>query len=124
VVLTLQTCIDNSTIMCQNHWWLKLFFYLLDVRMSKVHVLSNKLAKMHITDWTIYSQMNIVDFKMQLVKGLVGRLMEYQPVEEEAEHASVHIQGGIWSWCAYCLLLSRTYCTLLSRTGGTKDLNA
>jgi hypothetical protein len=57
----------NSTIMCQNHWWLGLFFYLLDVGTSNALVLFNKSAKMLKKTDEIYTPMNIVDFKMQLV---------------------------------------------------------
>jgi hypothetical protein len=68
----------NSTIMCQNRWWLKLFFYLLDVGTSNALILYHELAKMlRRTDET-YTPINIVDFKMQLVEGLVGRLIDSQ----------------------------------------------
>jgi hypothetical protein len=98
----------NSTIMCQKRWWLKLFFYLLDVGTSNALVLHNESAKMRATDAATYSPMNIVDFKMHLVESLVARWMDNQPVVEEVEHVPVHIQGGIRSRCAYCALLSRT----------------
>jgi len=98
----------NSTIMCQNRSWLKLFFYLLDVGTSNALVLYNESVKMRTTDETTYSPMNIVDFKMQLVEGLVGIWMDNQPVEEEVEHVPVHVQEGVRSWCAYCVLLLRT----------------
>jgi hypothetical protein len=98
----------NSTIMCQNCWWLKLFFYLLDVGTSNTLVLYKESSKMRIIDGT-YAPMNIVDFKMQLVEGLVGRWIDSQSGQEQVvEHVPVHIQGGICSWCAYCALLSRT----------------
>jgi hypothetical protein len=97
----------NSTIMCQKRWWLKLFFYLLDVRTLNALVLHNVLARIRATDEMTYSpSMNIVDFKMQLVESLVGRWMDNQHVVEAVEHIHVHIPGGIWSWCAYCALLS------------------
>jgi Transposase IS4 len=98
----------NSTIMCQNRWWLKLFFYLLDVGMLNALVLYNKSSKMRITNGT-YAPMNMVDFKMQLVEGLVGRWIDSQSGQEQVvEHVPVHIQGGICSQCAYFSLLSRT----------------
>jgi hypothetical protein len=63
---------------------------------------------MRITNGT-YAPMNIVDFKMQLVEGLVGRWIDSQPGQEKAvEHVHLHIQGCIRSQCAYCTLLSRT----------------
>jgi hypothetical protein len=98
----------NSTNMCQKRWWLKLFFYLLDVGTSNALVLHNEPARMQATDEMAYSHMNIVDFKMQLVESLVGRWMDNQDVVEEVEHVPVHIPGGIWSRCAYCALLSQT----------------
>jgi hypothetical protein len=94
--------------MGQNHWWLKLFFYLLDVGTSNALVLYNDLLRMRVTNGT-YSPMNIVDFKMQLVEGLVGRLIDNESGQDEVvEDVPVHIQGGICSRCAYCALLSRT----------------
>jgi hypothetical protein len=98
----------NSTIMCQKRWWLKLFFYLLDVGTSNALVLHNERSRMQATDEMAYSPMNIVDFKMQLVESLVGRWMDNQDVVEEVEHVPVHIPGGMRSWCAYYALLSQT----------------
>ena len=99
----------NSTIMCQNRWWLKLFFYLLDVGTSNALVLFNESAKMRTPTDGTYTPMNIVDFKMQLVEGLVGRLIDSQSGQEEVvEHVPVKMQGEVRSRCAYCALLSRT----------------
>ena len=47
----------NSTIMGQNRWWLKIFFYLLDVGTSNANVLFNMTMRME------EKKMNIVDFK-------------------------------------------------------------
>jgi hypothetical protein len=96
----------NLTIVCQNCWWLKLFFYLLDVRTSNALVLYNKLAKMCTpTNGTTYTPMNIVTFKMQLVEGLVGRWLDSQAWQLEVmEHVPVHIQGAVCSQCSYCTL--------------------
>jgi hypothetical protein len=59
-----------------------------------------------------YTPMNIVDFKMQLVEGLVGRLIDSRSGQEEVvEHTPVKIQGEVHSWCAYCTLLLRTRST-------------
>jgi Transposase IS4 len=99
----------NSTIMCQNRWWLKLFFYLLDVGTSNALVLFNESAKMLKKNDESYTPMNIVDFKMQLVEGLVGRLIYSQSGQEEVvEHVPIKMQGEVRSRCAYCALLSRT----------------
>jgi hypothetical protein len=57
----------------------------------------------------IYTPMNIVDFKMQLVEGLVGRLIYSQSGQEEVvDHVPVKMQGEVRSRCAYCALLLRT----------------
>ena len=56
----------NSTIMGQNRWWLKLFFYLLDVGTSNALVLY-KLAKGGDANL-----MSIVEFKRELVLAFVG----------------------------------------------------
>ena len=53
----------NSAIMCQNKWWLKLLFYVIDVVTSNALVL-HKLA---IND----KSMNIVDFKLKLLDYLI-----------------------------------------------------
>ena len=99
----------NSTIMCQNRWWLKLFFYLLDVGTSNALVLYNESAKMRTPTNGTYTPMNIVSFKMQLVEGLMGRWLDSEAGQPEVvEHVPVHIQGGVRSRCAYCALLSRT----------------
>lgn len=98
----------NSTIMCQNRWWLKLFFYLLDVGTSNALVLYNESCKIRL-DESVYSPMNIVDFKMHVIQGLVGRNIEDLVVvpEAEVEHRATHIDGGVRLRCAYCALMSR-----------------
>jgi hypothetical protein len=99
----------NSTIMCQSHWWLKLFFYLLDVGTSNALVLFNESSKMLTRANESYKPMNIVDFKMQLVEGLVGRLIDSQSWQDEVvEHIPIKMAGEVRSRCAYCALLSRT----------------
>ena len=98
----------NLTIMGQNHWWLKLFFYLLDVGTSNALVLYNESAKIRLNE-AQYTPMNIVQFKMQLVEDLVGRAIDdlFSSEEERLEHIPTHIEGGVRSRCAYCALLSR-----------------
>ena len=87
----------------------EIVFYLLDVGTSNALVLYNESAKMRTPTDGTYKPMNIVDFKMQLVEGLVGRLIDSQSGQEEmVEHIPVHIQGEVRSRCAYCALLSRT----------------
>jgi hypothetical protein len=102
----------NSTIMGQNRWWLKLFFYLLDVGTSNALVLYNESMKIRLEETGGYTAMNIVQFKMQLVEDLVGRsiddLFESGGGGGRAEqHTPVHIGGGVRSRCAYCALMSR-----------------
>ena len=43
--------------------------------------------------------MNIVDFKMQIIKGLVGKKIEdlFTEADAEVEHLPTHIEGGIRS---------------------------
>jgi hypothetical protein len=97
----------NSTIMGQNRWWLKLFFYLLDVGTSNALVLYNESQKIRLESHT---PMNIVQFKMQLVEDLVGRsmddLFETGGSVGGEQHTPVHIEGGVRSRCAYCALMS------------------
>jgi hypothetical protein len=96
--------------MRQSRWWLKLFMYLLHhVGTSNALVLFNKSEKMLKRTDEIYTPMNIVDFKMQLGEGLVGRLIDSQSGQEEVvEHVPTKMQGEVRSQCAYCALLSRT----------------
>lgn len=97
----------NSTVMGQNRWWLKLFFYLLDVGTSNALVLYNlgrsKTSNTHCT-------MNIVQFKMKIIEGIVGDKIESPEVdgdESDVEHVAIHIEGNIRHRCAYCALLSK-----------------
>ena len=98
----------NSTIMCQNRWWLKLFFYLLDVGTSNALVLYNESCKIWQQQNT-YSPMNIVQFKMELIEGLVGKTMDdlFDTEATDVPHSPIHIEGNVRSWCAYYALLSR-----------------
>ncbi len=57
----------NSTLMGQNRWWLKLFFYNLDVATSNALILYNLATN---------SKMTIVEFKMKLIMGFVGKQIE------------------------------------------------
>ena len=63
----------NSTVMCQNRWWLKLFSYLLDVGTSNALVLYNLTKKEN------QQPTSIVDFKSELVMTLVGTRFESLP---------------------------------------------
>lgn len=99
----------NSTIMGQKRWWLKIFFYLLDVGTSNALVLHNEYLKKKAGDGK-HTPMNIVHFKMKLVESLIGRtidsLFEVGGGEEE-QHQPVRIADGVRSQCAWCSLMSR-----------------
>ena len=85
------TC--NSTVMGKHRWWLKLFFYLLDVGTSNALILYRG-----VTD---NRKMNLFHYKKQLVHLLVGeRLAKIeQPV---SQHILVRIDGDQRLGCAYC----------------------
>jgi DDE_Tnp_1-like zinc-ribbon len=95
----------NSTIMGQNRWWLKLFFYLLDVGTSNALVLFNEAKRIRKE-----KKMNIVQFKMKLVEDLVGRnidnLFDGGGVDLD-QHTPVHVENNVRLRCAYCALMSR-----------------
>ena len=90
----------NSTIMGQHHWWLKLFFYLLDVGTSNSLVIF-KLAKGHEV-----SNMSIVEYKEEIVKALLGpRLLEIP--KSLVKHSPIKTEGRKRNRCAHCALFSR-----------------
>lgn len=100
----------NSTIMGQNRWWLKLFFYLLDVGTSNALVLYNESARIRLGETGgKYSPMNIVQFKMELIVKLVGKTMDdlFRGDEMDADHTPIHIEGNIRHRCAYCAIFTR-----------------
>ena len=92
----------NSTIMGQNRWWLKLFFYLLDVGTSNALVLYNETRKAQD------QKMNIVDFKMKLVEGFVGNKVGSTCANENQSAEPKHIpeRSASRHRCAYCSLFS------------------
>jgi len=100
----------NSTIMGQNRWWLKLFFYLLDVGTSNALVLYNEWVKTRqaIDDSKPW---NIVMFKTQLIQDLVGKkhdeLFNSEDKEELEQHVAVRVEGETRYRCAYCALLNK-----------------
>ena len=85
----------NSTIMGQNQWWLKLFFYLLDVGTSNALVLHN---------FTRQTAMTVVDFKMCLVQGFLGDPMRPVP-EAVVDHLPLRTDGRYR--CVYCSLFNK-----------------
>jgi hypothetical protein len=96
----------NSTIMGQNRWWLKLFFYLLDVGTSNALVLYNESKQRH-RGAAGNSRMNIVQFKMKLVEDLAGvnlNGMFQDTADAEQKHTPIHVKEGSRSMCSYCAL--------------------
>ena len=62
----------SSMIMGLSRWWLKLFFYLLDVGTGNTLVLYNEQVKVN-SKGQEYTILNVADFKMKLVEDLVGK---------------------------------------------------
>jgi hypothetical protein len=100
----------NSTIMGQNRWWLKLFFYNLDVATANALVLY-RLA-------TGNKNMNIVQFKLQLLMGWQGtKLQPVLPSITQVEHKSDRLPEDHRFSCVYCALFfqkksrTRFFCT-------------
>jgi hypothetical protein len=91
----------NSSVKGLHRWWLKLFFYLLDVGTSNALVLFNES-----TD----SSYNIVRFKKELVYAFVGHKISAIPEEPTLEHSLQ--RGDSRLKCVYC----DTFSNLSSRT--------
>ena len=90
----------NSTIMGQNRWWLKLFFYLLDVGTSNALILYN------LTLWEGQQSFTIVNFKTELIRAFVGTRLQGIP-ETVVEHVPQNTDGCFH--CAHCALFSRVH---------------
>ncbi|KAG7352623.1 transposase IS4 [Nitzschia inconspicua] len=89
----------HSTIMGQNRWWLKLFFYLLDVGTSNALVLYNEAMNGKQEPY------NIVDFKNKVVEALVGPvLVDDIPSDQSVAHCMTNISGAERQRCTYCSL--------------------
>jgi hypothetical protein len=87
----------NSTIMGQNRWWLKLFFYLLDAGTSNALVLYNEAMKGK------QGPFNIADFKTKVVEALVGGILkEGGDNAGSPEHTMIQIANGERQRCSYC----------------------
>ena len=87
----------NSTIMGQNRWWLKLFFYLLDVGTSNALVLFN------LTRTDGQKSSTIVDFKSELIRAFLGTRLQGIP-DSVVEHVPLCTDGRFR--CAHCTLFS------------------
>jgi hypothetical protein len=92
----------NSTIMGQNRWWLKIFFYLLDVGTANALVLYREAISLTPTAEDD-SKITIAEFKKKLVMGLVGPRLAivHRPI---ATHELVRTTRR--HNCAYCALNS------------------
>ena len=89
----------NSTIMGQNCWWLKLFFYLLDAGTSNALVIYNEAMKGKQEAY------NIADFKAKVVEALVGgKLKDVLDNNKTIEHVMIAIPNGERQRCSYCNL--------------------
>jgi Transposase IS4/Exonuclease len=92
----------NSTIMGQHRWWLKLFFYLLDVGTANSLVLYNE---------SMNDKMNIFEFKQKLVTSLLGSKLDDNVRTIPVSHGLIINPDEGRHMCAYCGLtgtLSRT----------------
>ena len=85
----------NSTIMGQNRWWLKLFFYLLDVGMSNALVLFN------LTQRDGQKTSMIVEFKSELIQAFLGTRLQGIP-DSVVEHVPLCTDGQFC--CGHCAL--------------------
>jgi hypothetical protein len=87
----------NSTIMGQNCWWLKLFFYLLDAGTSNALVIYNEAMKGK------QGPFNIADYKTKVVEALVGGILKEGGDKMGAlEHTLIQIANGEHQRCSYC----------------------
>jgi hypothetical protein len=77
----------NSTVMGQNRWWLKPFFYLLDAGTSNALVVYNETMNGKQKPY------NIADYKAKVVEALVGGKLKDGKEDDKriAEHAMVPI---------------------------------
>jgi hypothetical protein len=102
----------KSDLMGQNRWWLKLFFYLLDVGTSNALVLYNEgQRKKRHQEGEEYKKMNIVQFKLRLIEAFVGKklddMMEGADALEEENVQHIVVHGETRHRCAYCALMSK-----------------
>jgi hypothetical protein len=85
---------SNSSIKGLHRWWLKLFFYQLDVGTSNALVLCNQATNKNI---------NIVSFKKSLIHWLVGeKILRIVPQPQRPEHQHLLVRGEARRRCVYC----------------------
>jgi Transposase IS4 len=92
----------NSTIMGHHRWWMKLFFYLLDVGTANSLILYN-------TAMTGKRDLTISEFKKKLVMALVGSKLELVPKPVNLVHELVRTERR--HMCVHCGLMGVTKCT-------------
>jgi hypothetical protein len=103
---------SDSTIMYTHRWWLKPFFYLLDVATANAMILHNECLRMRAEEnGTECKKVNIAKFKMSVIEELLGgsvdALFDTSIVNPMEEHVCVAIQGKHGRHrCAYCALMS------------------
>jgi DNA polymerase III epsilon subunit-like protein len=85
----------NSTIKGLHRWWLKIFFYMLDVGTSNSLVLYNEATG---------KSLNVASFKRELVLAMVGHKIMNIPEEPTLEHSLV--RGEARLTCVYCDMFS------------------
>ena len=91
----------NSTIMGQHRWWLKLFFYLLDVGTANALVLYREAMNNDTTN-----KMSIVAYESKLVNLLVGDRISKPLITIPTVHELV--RKGRRHICTYCAIFSKT----------------
>ena len=91
----------NSTIKGLHRWWLKIFFYLLDVGTSNALVLYNE---------AMGTTLNVVSFKRELVFAMIGHKVMNIPEQPTLEHSLM--RGEARQSCVYCNM----FCNKNSRT--------
>jgi hypothetical protein len=97
--------------MGQNRWWLKLFFYLLDVGTSNALILYREAMA------NTENKMSIVEFKKHLVLALVGPKIHHEIANPIIVHELTRTVIGRYR-CAYCSLFSTSKKTTRYKCSG------
>ena len=90
----------NSTIMGQHRWWLKLFFYLLDVGTANSLVLYREAMNNNVT-----KKLSLVDFKRMFVHYVIGETPQKSLSEMDCTHKLIKIEGNTRPACVRCALV-------------------
>ena len=86
----------NTTIMGLHRWWLKLFFYLLDVGTANAYVTYKMAMDKH--------DMTLMQFKLALIQSLVGHKMSEILPEPTIDHQLVRNLNDERKTCVYCYI--------------------